>query len=176
MGTVILGIIVFLVLAFVVYKLSTYVMLINRSFKTEEYTYGDVNSSKKALVLYAPSMHDSVDIIKKNTVDKLVSKGFSVKVNFPYEDLVYNYNDFDVICYISPVYMSKVSSALCEVMASSNYIKKKVFIISVGQNMDKKEELNYMKGLIEKDNEFSLIKLKKDELKKLNDFIEGALL
>lgn len=176
MVTVILGVIVFVILILVIYKLNTYLRIINRKFKSEEYSYGKSDSIKKALILYAPSMHDSVSIIKQNVVDKLVSKGFMVNVNFPYQEVIYDYDKFDVICYITPVYMSKVSSALCEAMVSSSYIKKKVFIISVGQYMDKKEELNYMKGLIDKDNEFSLIKLKKDELKKLNDFIEGALL
>ena len=71
--------------------------------------------------------------------------------------------------------MKRVSRPLCEVMVSSKYQNKSVAIISVGAQMNSKDELNYMKKLLDPVNSVSLIKVKKDSVKVLNDFIEGAI-
>lgn len=173
--SVILIIIVAGVLILILAFLKSYTYLVNREFEPDEEIIGESNNEKKALVLYVPSKHDSATIVKDNVVRKLNSKGYTVHVNFPSVESSYDYSNFDFICYITPIYMKRVSRPLCEVMVSSKYQNKSVAIISVGGQMNSKDELNYMKKLLDPVNSVSLIKVKKDSVKVLNDFIEGAI-
>ena len=149
--SVILIIVVAVVLILILAFLKSYTYLVNREFEPDEEIIGESNNEKKALVLYVPSKHDSVTIVKDNVVRKLNSKGYTVHVNFPSVESSYDYSNFDFICYITPIYMKRVSRPLCEA-------KK-----------------NYMKKLLDPVNSVSLIKVKKDSVKVLNDFIEGAI-
>ncbi len=176
MVAIVLGILVLIGLVVVFCIFKSYADIITREFKPDETIIKGDGKNKKALILYVPSKHDSAEIIKNNTAQKLVQKGYTVHINYPSSESSYNYDEFEIICYISPVYMSRVSMPMCELMISSNYQKKKVIIISVGLEMDKKEELNYMQKNLNQLNEFNLIKVKKEDIKKLNDFLEGATL
>ena len=174
--SVILIIIVAGILVLVLAFLKSYTYIVSREFEPDEEVVGESKNIKRALVLYVPSKHDSATVVKDNVVRKLISKGYTVHINFPSVESSYDYSNFDFICYITPIYMKRVSRSLCEVMVSSKYQNKKVAIISVGGQLNSKDELNYMKKLLDPVNSVSLLKVKKDNIKVLNDFIEGAII
>lgn len=171
MITVILSFIVFALLIFVLLELKKYVDVVKKEFKSNENIIKNTSTTDKALILYCPSLHESVCVVKDCIKDKLYSLGYSVYTNYPSNEVKYNFEEFKVICFITPVYMRKVSNSLCEIMVNSNFENKKILIVSVGKEMVKKEELNYMKGLLNKNNQISLIKTTKEEKKKIEDFI-----
>lgn len=176
MITFIIAVVVFLLLIIVLLQLKKYLDIVDKEFKPNEKIIGDKENKNKALVLYSPSLHDSVDVVKTYIVEKLHDKGYTVFSNFPSTEFRYNLDEFGVVCFISPVYMRKVSSQLSEVMVSSDFKGKKVLIVSVGKEMSVKEELEYMKNLLNKDNEFNLLKTTKEEKRKIEDFVCGAIL
>lgn len=176
MITFIIGVIVFSLLTIVLLQLKKYFDIVNREFKPNEKIIGNKENKEKALVLYCPSLHDSVDVVKNCIVEKLYEKGYTVFSNFPSTEFRYNLDEFEVICFISPVYMRNVSRQLSEVMVSSDFRRKKVLIISVGKEMSVKKELEYMKNLLNKDNKFNLLKTTKEEKRKIENFVCGAIL
>lgn len=171
MFTIVLSFVVFALLIFVLLELKKYVDVVKKDFDSNEDIIGNINNKDKALILYCPSIHDSVHAIKDYIKDKLYSLGYLVYTNYPSNKVTYNFEEFKVICFITPVYMKKVSYPLCEIMVNSNFENKKILIVSVGKEMAKKDELNYMKSLLNKNNQINLIKTTKEEKKKIEDFI-----
>ena len=171
-----LCVVVFGIIIILFIFLYEYNKLLNKDFKPDEERKGNEENSKKALILWTPSKHSGCKKVKDIVVDTLYKKGYFVKVNYPILSNTYNYNDFDFICYISPVYFNKVSKTLCEVMVNSNYRNKKVAIICVGRALNTNSEVDYMKSLIDKQNDFSTIKVNTEQEKIVSDFINSAII
>lgn len=171
-----LSIVIFGMIAVLLSILYEYDRILSRDFSSrEEKKASEKNNQKNALIFWTPSMHKSAETIKNIMLNTLIESGYNVTANYPTSDFTYKYDDFECICYISPVYFGKVSKAMCEKMVSSNYNKKKVMIVGVGKALTVKKELEYMKGLLDKNNDISMIKVSIEKEKMLVDFVKGAI-
>lgn len=174
--SIFIGIVVFGIIVILFLVLYGYNKILTREFEPDEERNGDLNSDKKALVLWVPSKHSGCKNVKNQIVSTLAEYGYFVKSNYPILSNVYNYDEFDFICYISPVYFGKVSKTLCETMVSTNYKNKKVAVVCVGKALNSKNEVDYMKSLIDRQNEFSTIKVNTEEMKIVKDFIKSSII
>lgn len=171
-----LTIVVFGMIAILLTILYEYNRILYKNYEVNEEKLGDNSLSKKALIFWIPSKHDSCQIVKNQVANDLINKGYSVVINHPNENCNYDYREYDFICYITPVYFSNVSKAMCQSMVNSDYTNKKVAIMCVGKEIEIKKETEYMRSLLRKENVVSTIKVKKDELQRITNFINSAII
>lgn len=172
----VITVLVFGILVILFFILYEYDRIITRDFRSNEEEKGNSESSKRALLLWVPSKHKSAENFKNIIVNALEENGFHIIINNPSTSYVYDYEEFDFICYLTPVYFGRVSKTMCLNMVNSDYKKKKVAIIGLGRALNSKKEIDYMKSLLDRQNEFSVIKLNSEQGKILSDFINSAVI
>lgn len=131
---------------------------------------------KQALIIYQPSKHDGTKQVTDTLAKQLNKHGYTVTINYPSNKLTYNPNDYDIIAYGSPVYVSNVSDVLKDYITSLSLNNKHIFIYAVGLLENETLELDTMISWVNESNTIASIKISKSNTKDFIDIIESTLI
>jgi len=121
-----------IILIFVIAGVGVYsaVNSINKEHKPNETVIGE--GAKTALLIYQPSLSGKAKKIAMSVAETMADHGYKVAINLPSDQITYDWEDFDVIAYGSPVYVGKVSPVLMDYVKSNPIEQKKILIFAVG--------------------------------------------
>jgi menaquinone-dependent protoporphyrinogen IX oxidase len=170
---IILGVLL-LALAVGIFNLYSTVSYSNKEHKMDEIVLG--NGEKKALLIYEPSKHGLAEEVSMSVAKIMERKGYTVTVNTPSKELSYNWENYDVIAFGSPIFMSHASKVLKEYVQSKNVQNKNIFIYACGAMADNdNKELNEMSSWVSENNNIAKMKCKADEKETFNSFVEKTM-
>lgn len=147
--------------------------VLNKVHQPNEVTIG--KGEKSALIIYSPSNSNGTENMSKSIADTLSKNDYTVKINYPSDNLKYNLKDFDTIIFGTPVYMGKISSPLENYIKSQNIKNQNVILFVTGMAVDKHDEEETMKTWLDTSNSINTIKVKKNDYDKMNNFIENII-
>ncbi len=102
-------------------------------------------SSKKALIIFQPSLTNATSLMANSIAKGLNDEGYEVTVNYPAKDLSNDISKYSIIIFGSPVYAGKPLDPVTEYMSKiKDFSSKKVVIFSTGGDASNKSELEIM--------------------------------
>lgn len=131
---------------------------------------------KQTLILFQPS--------KKNTVEETVDavgnylsakRKYTVVKNHITCTEEYNLDQMEILVFATPIYMGKYSSNLSEYLQNHPFEGKKVILLATGIHPEVMDELEELSGFLHSNNEIYMIKIARDEIGKLEQFIEEKI-
>ncbi len=131
---------------------------------------------KQVLILFQPS--------KKNTVEEIVDavgnylsakRKYTVVKNHITCTEEYNLDQMDVLVFVTPIYIGKYSPNLSEYLQNHPFEGKKVILVATGIHPETMDELEELSGFLHSNNEIYMIKIARDEIDKLEQFIEEKI-
>ena len=150
------------------------VTYINKEFKPQELVLG--SGEKTALLIYEPTKSDTSKEVTLEIAQCMVNHGYTVTINYPSKDLSYDWENYDLIAFGSPIYMSKVSPVLKEYVERNPVENKKIIIYAMGLlPAGDNVEIEEMYSWISADNDIAKMKCKVDEREPFERFIEKTL-
>jgi len=146
---------------------------IKKEYAPNEVVIGE--GEKQALVIYEPSKHDTTKNVSMIIANTLAEEGYTVSVNYPSSNLTYNWEDYDIIAFGSPVYVGEVSPVLKSYVESNPITDKNILIYATGMVPEETKELVEMASWVKENNSIVSVKVTKEEGEKLISFIRESL-
>ena len=157
------------VLFFASFWLKNSLKVLNTAHNPDELVIG--NGQKLALIIYQPTKHKSASGMANVIADCLSEKGYTVKINYPSNQLDYNLSEYDLLVFGSGVYFGRVSPVLTEFIMKNSLKNKSVLIYTVGSRTDDLTDLSELKILFDNTNFVRAIKVAKGQEEKLKKFV-----
>lgn len=129
----------------------------------------------KALIIYEPSKHETTKNMTMIIATTLADLGYTVTVNYPSLQLDYNWEDYDIIAFGSPVYVGEVSPVLKSYVENNPIENKNVLIYATGMAPEETKELEEMTSWVNSDNSIVSIKITKDDGELLTSFVKESM-
>ena len=167
---------VILIIAIILFALFSLIILAmillskpNRKINEPDEKILKSEESKNALVIFQPSAHNTSKLVSYKLAKFLHQKGYSVTINYPSNELEYNMDDYDLICFGTPSYMGNPSSVLKKYISSQHFKNKKIFLYSVGEVSEETKELDTLKELFNSSNNIKTHKFIKKNIPTIHE-------
>lgn len=170
---IIIGIIFLLFMIAMIFFVS-FAMLNKKELKPKELIL-ESKKGKKALILYQKSRHNTATEITMSFAKELNNNGYSVTINHPSKKINYNIEDFDILAFGSAVYMGTISEPLVRYTEKISFKNKNVILYLVGMAPDVDVEIKKLRETISDAKSIDIIKVKKGEDDKINEFVKKFL-
>lgn len=145
---------------------------LNKAHEPREAVVG--SGLQRALVIYQPSGNDTTGEVAEALAEQLAAGGFTVTLNYPSGDLAYDWQDYDVIAFGTPVHLGKVSSALEEYATGLAIRDKNLMLFATGMNLEVTAELSAMGEWFDGSNRVDAIKVGSADPAMMEWFVDGC--
>ena len=151
------------------------VKALSKNYSSNERVKG--NSSKQALVLYQPSLHETSESFADTVIDTFLNLGYKVTANHIDQGSMYNINQYDIIAFGSPIYVGSISPKFEEYIKSQDIKWKKVILYSIGTIQKENYELDNLENMLKQQNIVYKIKVQPNPSGKqeLISFIKSSI-
>ncbi|MDD3412854.1 MAG: flavodoxin domain-containing protein [Lachnospiraceae bacterium] len=154
--------------------LQSTVSCINKEYTMEETVLG--KGEKTALLIYEPSKHDTAKEVSMSVAQIMVDHGYTVTINCPTKELVYDWEKYDVIALGSPIYAGKVSPVLKDYVTRNPIENKNLLLYSIGSApVENTTEIDEMNTWVSEKNNIVKTKCKIDERVTFENYIDKTL-
>ncbi|MDD3225654.1 MAG: flavodoxin [Clostridium sp.] len=103
--------------------------------------------SKKALIIFQPSLSDVTSVMANSISQGLNHGGYEVTLNYPCSNLSTDLSQYSLMIFGSPVYVGKPLTIVTDYMSKiKDPSSKKIILFSTGGDAANKEELNVMEN------------------------------
>lgn len=131
---------------------------------------------KQALILFQPSHHNTVEKMVDSVGNYLAAKlNYTVIKNHITCTEKYDLDKMDLLVFATPIYMEKCSPNLVEYLQNNLFHGKKVILLATGIHPEVTKELEELSKILHSDNEIHMIKIARDEIDKIKQFIEQKI-
>lgn len=149
------------------------VKALSRDYPSNERIKG--SSSKQALVLYQPSMHETSESFADTVIDTFLNLCYKVTANHIDQGSMYNVSQYDIIAFGSPIYVGNISPKFEKYIKSQDIKWKKIILYSIGTIKNENYELDNLENMLKQQNIVYKIKVQPDPFgkQKLISFIKS---
>lgn len=137
--------IVLLVVGSIIFMVGSISFVNKPKSSNEKVLRGKDKSSKKALIIFQPSLTNVTSIMANSIAKGLNDEGYEVTLNYPGKHLSTDVAQYSLVIFGSPTFGGKPLSIVTDYMSKVKDISsKKVILFSTGANASNKEELEVM--------------------------------
>lgn len=173
----IIGIVLLVLFCLFVFALVVFsrIVAVNKKQLPSKEEVVEGTNGKKALILFQPSNHGTVDEMTKVVTKEFGQAGYTVISNYPTLEKTYEMKEFDVVAFGSAVYMGTTSVPINRFLENTSMEKVDVLIYVVGGEAETAPEIDVIKSKIKGAKSISAIKVTKGQEERLASFVREKI-